>query len=182
MVCDYSKGKIYKIYSLSKPELVYIGSTTQSLNTRLRGHICSKNISSKIIIDNCNDYIIELIEEYPCENKEQLFKKEGEYIKNYKCVNKFISGRSYKEWYSDNKEKIKIHRLDHAEEIKEYQKKYKLKHFEDIKKKKSTKIECDCGAVVRNDGFASHRKSQKHIQLMSQKTISLMSYFCKGLK
>ena len=33
---------------------------------------------------------IELVENYPCNSKEELEKKEGEYIKNNECVNKLL--------------------------------------------------------------------------------------------
>jgi hypothetical protein len=112
---DYQKGKIYKLWSPSK-NLVYYGSTIQSISQRLTDHINCFNRYKKdnnkryfisFLVLDCEDYKIELIEEYPCNNKQQLCKKEGEYIKNNECVNKQIAGRTTKEWAEDNKEKIK---------------------------------------------------------------------------
>ena len=48
-------------------------------------------------IDDWNDWYIELYENYPCENKEQLNKREGEIIREIGTVNKQIAGRTYKE-------------------------------------------------------------------------------------
>jgi hypothetical protein len=90
---------------------VYYGSTTQPLCKRISEHRSAykryKNGKGKeyyksvfIIFDefgleNCK---IELVELFPCENKNQLHQKEGEYIKNNECVNKNIAGRTQKEY------------------------------------------------------------------------------------
>jgi hypothetical protein len=37
----------------------------------------------------------------------ELDKREGEHIRNNNCINKYIAGRTMKEYYEDNKEKIK---------------------------------------------------------------------------
>jgi hypothetical protein len=61
--------------------------------------------SSKILFEKYNDVRIELIECFPCDNKEQLTKKEGEYIRKLDCVNKNIAGRTYKEYVKIIKKK-----------------------------------------------------------------------------
>jgi hypothetical protein len=105
---DYQKAKIYRIISPSK-NLIYYGSTTQTLSQRLTDHLKKKKYNkggqytSYLVLD-CEDYKIELVENYPCNNKEQLFKKEGEYIKANECVNKYVAGRTDKEWREDNRE------------------------------------------------------------------------------
>lgn len=142
---SYQNGKIYKLWSPSK-NLVYYGSTTQTLSQRLSRHITQynyykckpKNYCYAFLIIECEDYKIELIEEYPCNNKQQLCKKEGEYIKANECVNRNIAGRTNKEYHKDNKEKydkirnqdinkeyIKNYRVNHKQERNEYQKNYR---------------------------------------------------------
>ena len=111
---DYQKGKIYKLWSPSK-NLVYYGSTTETISRRLSGHLkkyrqyindnTKHNCSSRLILE-CEDYKIELVEEYPCNNKQQLCKKEGEYQKANECVNYVIAGRTQQEWYNDNTETV----------------------------------------------------------------------------
>ena len=107
---DYQKGKIYKLWSPSK-NLVYYGSTTQSISQRLTDHIKRKRYNkqrqytSNIILD-CEDYKIEVIEECPCNNRQQLERKEGEYIKANECVNKYVAGRTDKEWREDNRQHL----------------------------------------------------------------------------
>ena len=49
---------------------------------------------------------IELIEEYPCENLQQLRQREGFHIRSENCINKYIAGRTLAEHYQDNKDKI----------------------------------------------------------------------------
>ena len=55
-------------------------------------------------IENCK---IELLEHFPCENRDELLKREGYYIKKTECVNKIVPGRTNKEWQDDNKEQYR---------------------------------------------------------------------------
>jgi hypothetical protein len=43
---------------------------------------------------------------YPCENKEQLNKREGEISREIGTVNKTVTGRTHKEYYETNKGKL----------------------------------------------------------------------------
>ncbi len=136
---DYKNSKIYQIIC-NETGLCYIGSTTQSLSKRLSKHKTNykEYLENKIksyttsffIIENRN-YDIVLIEEYPCENKEQLHKRERYYIENMKCVNKNIPSRTRKEWYEENKEKhyekSKEWRENNKEKVKEYKKEWRNK-------------------------------------------------------
>jgi hypothetical protein len=131
---DYKNGKIYKIVDIGYTKM-YIGSTTQPLYKRFSYHKESyirwkNNKHNKVMvfdifeefgIDNCK---IELIEECPCENRMELCKKEGEYIKNNNCVNKYIAGRTDKEYYETNRDNIreqqKKYRETNKDKIAEY--------------------------------------------------------------
>ena len=135
---DYQKSKIYKLWSPSK-NLVYYGSTTQTLSQRFAEHIRKKRNKDKCyscLVLDCEDYKIELVEEYPCNNRQQLMKKEGEYIKNNECVNKNVAGRTDLEYRQDNKEHLlkyhKIYRENNGEKLKERCKKYRENHKEKI--------------------------------------------------
>ncbi len=170
---DYSKGKIYKIYSISNEELVYYGSTIKTLSARLANHVYDykKNSScvSKIVLD-AGDYKIELIENYPCANKQQLDRREGEYAKNNVCVNENIAGRTLKEYNEDNKDKIsekhKEYYKKNKERIDEKQKKYRENNKELIEEKKKLKVTCECGCITDKNNLARHKKSNKHLELM----------------
>ena len=152
---DYQKGKIYKLYSPSK-NLVYYGSTIKSLSQRLANHTYeyrtkTDRLCQGHLVLECDDYKIELVEDFPCNNKQQLERREGEYIKNNECVNKYVAGRTKKEWNLDNKEKIteqqkeynkvnkeqiavihKQYRENNRAKYNEYMKKYRLNNKERI--------------------------------------------------
>ena len=68
---NYQNGKIYTIRSYSRPDLIYIGSTTVSLSERFGKHKHNTGETSKIIIE-LGDAYIELFEEYPCEGHSKL--------------------------------------------------------------------------------------------------------------
>jgi hypothetical protein len=54
-----------------------------------------------------DDVYIELIEDYPCNSKAELLKREGEIIRQTpNCVNRCVAGRTKKEWDSDNREHV----------------------------------------------------------------------------
>jgi hypothetical protein len=138
---DYQLSKIYKLWSPST-NLIYIGSTTQYIAQRLAEHIRIyrryKNNKGHFLtsfkILECEDYKIELLEEYPCNNREQLFKKEGEYIKSLNCVNKLIMGKTQEEYKKGNKEYYEANKEKNKEEKKEKKKIYREKNKEKIKK------------------------------------------------
>ena len=158
---DYQNGKIYKLWS-PQGEEIYIGSTTQSLAKRKALHKQMKNkCCSKLLFEKYDDVRIELIEKYPCENKMELDRREGEHIRNNDCINKYIAGRTIKEYREDNKEKIKEQKKewyeDNKEQIREQQKEYGSK-----------KVMCECGCEVRRDYLAQHKRSIKHTNFINQ--------------
>jgi hypothetical protein len=116
---DFQQGKIYKIVS---GNLVYIGSTTQTLKARLTGHIGDykrrgqKTCTSYLLIES-GQYEISLIESYPCQSKTELSTRERFWIETTTCVNKIIPGRTQQEWNEA-----------HQEQLNEYKKEYG-KHY-----------------------------------------------------
>ena len=131
---DYQKGMIYKLWSPQAEEHeIYIGSTCNDLRFRKWEHKSKGNrCSSKILFEKYDDVRIELIEDYPCNNKAELNKKEGEYIRENNCLNKNISGRTKKQYNEDNKEKDKEYREKNKEKIAEYKREYALKNREKL--------------------------------------------------
>ncbi|MCP4529097.1 MAG: DUF1682 domain-containing protein [Aestuariibacter sp.] len=159
---DYQKGKIYKLYSISNEELVYYGSTIETLSSRLSKHIYEyKNkpsCESKLVLA-AGDYKMELIENYPCANKQQLERKECEYIKANKCVNIMNPCRTRKEYYQDNKEvilnKLKEYRENNKEKIAEYNKQRNEANKEKIAERKKKYWEDN------KEKLAEHRKEYR---------------------
>jgi hypothetical protein len=138
---DYNNGKIYKLWS-PKGDGIYIGSTVNSLARRKANHKSgyinkTSHCNSKILFEKYNDVRIELIEEFPCENKMELNKKEGYYIRTLDCVNRCVAGRTpkeyKKEWFEDNKERIIEQKKEWHEKNKEHIKEYREKNREKIK-------------------------------------------------
>ena len=99
---NFANGKIYSIRS-HQTEQIYIGSTTQTLAQRFAKHK-TMACSSREILQHSDAYI-ELLENYPCADKNELNRREGHFIRTMLCVNKNIAGRTEAEYYVDNKEK-----------------------------------------------------------------------------
>ena len=130
------------IYSIRSPhtDKYYIGSTTQKLCKRFSDHKINYKLylkgsfsfvtSFKLL--ELGDAYIELLEEINCDNKTQLEKREGEFIREHKtnCVNKCIVGRTRKEWHVDNKEHLKDYANKYYETNKEHIKDYANKYYE----------------------------------------------------
>jgi hypothetical protein len=120
---DYSKSKIYRVYCGDDE---YIGSTTRPLSERMNEHRCEYKrtrshcrtnlIFEKHGVENCK---IELIEDYPCERKEQLNRREGEIQRERECNNLRIECRTKAEY-----------RVDNTEQMKQYQKEHYIKNRE----------------------------------------------------
>ena len=116
-------------------------------------------------IDNCK---IELVEECPCESKEQLHKREGFYIQHNECVNKRIPGRTMAEWKSANAERVKQLQVSwtsaNPEKVKEASRRAREKHQEKIKADRSAKCVCDvCGSEHTHHMTARHKRTKKHL-------------------
>ena len=110
---DYSKGKIYIIIDNDNISLPYIGSTIQLLRERLGKHKSRKTCSCMDII-NRNNFKMEVLEHYPCNNEEELKTREQYWIDKIDCCNKrkaiqtIEERREYEKKYrEDNKEHIK---------------------------------------------------------------------------
>lgn len=129
----YANGKIYCLRSHQTDD-IYIGSTIQPLYKRLYEHKIQK-IND---LANYDDVYIELIEEYKCNNKMELLKKEGEHIRANDCVNKLIAGRTHKEYYNDNRNEIlkknKQYCIANKDKISEQKKQLYLANKEQRKK------------------------------------------------
>ena len=100
---DYSTWKIYKLVADGTDD-IYIGSTTQKLYKRLAVHKCRaanehNYCTSRFLFEKGNVSII-LIEDYPCERKEQLLTRERHCIETLPNISCNIPGRTSKENHS----------------------------------------------------------------------------------
>jgi hypothetical protein len=181
---NYNNGKVYKIEPIMEHDEndIYIGSTTKNyLSQRMDRHRsnykCWKNgkqqkcmcyqLFDKYGIENCK---ILLIENVHANSKDELASREGYYIRNMKCINKNIAGRTKKEYRKDNKDKAKLYNSEYRkynkEIIKENKYIYYINNKEIIKEKKSKKTFCECGKHYTDSHKARHFKSLKHQSTM----------------
>ena len=181
---DYKKGKIYKLVS-DQTNDVYIGSTCQTLCQRLNDHKCrmrqheagKQRFTTSQNIVKYNDVKIILIEDFPCERKEQLTARERFYIENNECVNKIIPNRTREEYiktdarketskkyYEKNKEHYEEYRENTKEQKAQYDKEFREKNKEKIQAKRGVKITCECGGKYTMQHKAAHFKTQMHIK------------------
>ena len=94
---DYKNGKIYTIRNKNNNELIYVGSTCKKyLSDRMGNHRAhsKKNPNTLFykLVENWNDWYIELYENFPCESKNELTKREGEVIRDIGTLNKKRAG------------------------------------------------------------------------------------------
>ena len=135
---DYKNSKIYLLRS-HQTDKVYVGSTTRRLNQRLAEHKQDFKNNEKVKsrdIMKYDDCYIELYENYPCDNKEELRRKEGEIIRELDCVNKCVAGRTIKEYYMENKEKKSNYHKEwvdkNRERLNAYRREYRRKKKHNI--------------------------------------------------
>ena len=162
----YQRGKIYEIVCNTTGKK-YVGSTINAkLCHRLSDHVSAYRrylngkLKSKYTSFNVlegGNYKIYLLERCPCESKEELLKKERDYIEQIDCVNKVIPGRSKKEHYKANKDRIS-----------EYNKEHYKANKQKINERASAKVKCACGAEVRRNNLLRHQITKKHIDKMNQ--------------
>lgn len=172
---NYQLGKIYKLVC-NDTGMTYYGSTAQStLAKRLGQHrdhykgykkgMCSNYTAFKILENGNYDMI--LVEDYPCERKEQLHTRERWYIENNDCINKFVPCRTQKEYREKNKEKyieyIKKYYEDNKEKVNEKDKKYYQDNKEKVLEKMREKIRCDCcNCEINRGSWSAHTRTKKH--------------------
>mgnify|MGYP000586740221 CR=1 FL=1 len=142
---NYSNGRIYKLVGGGK---TYVGSTTLKLSQRKAKHKCdykrwcedgSRSKISSYEVMKSGEYDIVLIEEWPCENKEQLLQRERYWIERLDCVNQVLPGRGRREWFATHKEHLHRYNKRRYEENKEADNQrsrdYRVKHKERLREK-----------------------------------------------
>ncbi|EKX38210.1 hypothetical protein GUITHDRAFT_115554 [Guillardia theta CCMP2712] len=79
---------------------------------------------------------IELYERFPCSNRTELRKKEGDIIKQIGTLNGKVAGRGKKEYSEENAEYLKEYKKKYAEENKEKLKQYREENKERFNERK----------------------------------------------
>ena len=175
MPVNYQEGNIYKIYNTINDD-IYIGSTTQKLCKRMTGH--RRNIYKNSPIykafreHGVENFFIELVEKCPCNDKDELIRTEGKYIRELNpSLNKVIAGRTRKEHYIDNKEHLSQRAKEWREDNKGYMaqkvKEWREDNKEYLKAHSGEKITCECGCMISRANLPRHKRSAKHQQLIN---------------
>jgi GIY-YIG catalytic domain len=157
---NYENAKIYQILNTIDKE-VYVGSTIQPLSKRFSLHrsgmTIKKNANRRLNKHfrelGRENFYIELIENFPCQTREQLCAREGFYVRQRGTLNKNIPGRSQKESQRE-------YQKAHSDEIKNYHQKYYLQCAE---------YKCECGSCLNEHGKSRHELTKKHQKFIKQK-------------
>ena len=102
---NYQNAKIYTIRSHQYPNEIYVGYTTRPLSERFSQHrgesrnvLLHKRNKLYNFIQNWNEWYIELYENYPCTNIEEILKRENEVVREIGTLNTVTYSR-----FSSNK-------------------------------------------------------------------------------
>lgn len=159
---DYMNGKIYRIINRSLG-LVYIGSTTKTLNERLKEHINAyktywRNGSGAYYSsfqlfhdDDFHECTIELIKNFPCSTRKELHKEEGNEMIKFRERNVQL--------YLVNSNKAGERT---REEILDYLKEYYINNLDKLKEYKAQRVQCDCGGHYQRSNKCFHANTKKH--------------------
>ena len=176
---------IYKIYC--KDENIkefYIGSTNNLTRRKYTHKQGSNNINNprynvKLYtfiranggLENFDFVILEQFETII--NKTDLFKIEGQYIKNNNAtLNCQVAGRTDKEYYQDNKTKVKEKCKIYRENNKETRAENSKTYYQNNKEKLNEKIECIyCKSLSRKKNLKRHQQSKKCLKIQNTNQI-----------
>ncbi len=152
---DYSKGLVYKL-CCKDPEITdeYVGSTTSlrhrkgqhKQSTEKEGNAKYHRKVYQFIRDNggWNNWDMIMLEEYPCENKLQLEKRERYYIEQLRTtLNMCVPTRTDKEYREDNKciisERKKKCYENKKEQYRQHHRQYRIENRDKINAQKRQK-------------------------------------------
>ena len=191
---DYTNTIIYKLVHKDDlyDENIYTGHTTDMRNRRYK-HKDSCNHPNnaaynqkkyKYIRENggWDEWLMIEIEKYPCKDRPEAIARERVIQAEMEAkLNSDIAGRTPKEWWEDNKERLKIlnkeWRTNNKDYLNEKMKDYRKNNLEKMREydrnrpdkqerleQQKEKITCDhCGSIVRKAEISRHKKTQKCI-------------------
>ena len=168
MPIDYQTAKIYKIVD-NTTDKIYIGSTCEpTLARRLAKHVGNYKsylnetyhyVTSFEILKN-GDYYIILIENFPCNTKDELFARERYWTNVLICINK-------------NRNQGLLLELGQKEYSKHQNKKYYENNLDKIHMQRHKKNICFCSGKYLNQNKTQHFLTKKHQYYEKQNVILL---------
>ena len=173
---NYNQSHIYKLCCRDTDITdIYIGSTTNFTRRKCQHKsACIRITGAKYNQKNYtfirenggwDNWDMVLIENVNCNTKLELHKIERKFIEELKpSLNNNIPSRTRKEtnriscseFYAKNKELCKVK-----------QREYHAKNKEQINEKRNIKVTCECGCIVNKSALTRHKKTEKHLRLMS---------------
>ena len=162
---DYKNTKIYYIPVGTER---YYGHTTQPLYKRKKEHRndFNRDTTRKIYIHMrelnmwAKDIDLILVENYPCENKEQAHARERFYIEQFGTLNMVMPARTYQEYIIE-------YRINNREKIRESRRAYSdIANKNRRERAKHSSHHCDvCDVDIKGlkTMFNRHLTSLKHI-------------------
>ena len=174
---DYSKSVIYKIEHIEKPELVYVGSTTDFTKRKYNHKTSYKNENSKnhnlklykIIRENngWESFKIMIICEFPCNSKTELLIEEEKHRKELQA------SLNDKKCYTSIEEKLQYYKnyiIEKKDKFNEVNKKYRETNRENIKEKKNIYRETNREKIKEQDKI-HYEKNREQIKETRKKTM-----------
>lgn len=188
---DYSKCMIYKLccddITITN---IYVGHTTNKTRRKQEHNSRCNNSNDKQYNSYVYKFIREnggwsnwsmiVVEEYPCENKNQAEARERYWIETLQAtLNKVIPTRTKQEYMEENREQLreksKQYNSEHREECRKYNKKYREENEDYHKRRKKEwrertkeKINCECGGYYYTTEKNKHVKTQKHLKYLEE--------------
>ena len=168
MKSKFLNGKIYKITN-DYNDHVYVGSTCDALSKNFSKHKSDSQYRKNPLYNLINEigferFRIELICNYPCEDKYQLRQKTSEYIRLY--------GKELNLQSDEKNEERKKQKEDKHHEIQMKVKENLEKRINRFRENNSIVL-CECGCEIVKRGLKNHQRTQKHFdKLLLEKSIS----------
>lgn len=143
----YKNGKIYRLVN-NVDEEFYVGSTCGRLAKRKSDHKTkARKDTARRVYEHLNkvgwgNVDIVLVEEYACENKNQLERRERHWIETLKpSLNRAVPTRTNKEWKTENADKVREsgakYRAENADKELERHTKYRAENAEKVRESRA---------------------------------------------
>ena len=176
---DYNNTVIYKIQAIDKPELIYVGHTTDFVRRKndhknISNNASDANRKSKyklyiMIKENGGWDMFKMIQikEFPCKDKREAEAEEDKCMMELKA-----SMNSCRSFSGLTPQEYSIqYRETHKERKKLIDAKYREANKDRLLAHKYSKFECECGVTVVLHHKARHRRSMFHINTMNSKLV-----------
>ena len=189
---DYQNGKIYRIKHLNSDNC-YIGSTTCTLEKREVEHKCSSNRSTRPLYEFIRQYgwdqfVMELVHDYPCQNAAELHQEEQRVLQLYKPslnhnnaygLNRERFEKYQKEYQIQNKEQLckkhKTYYVTNRDKLMAYMIQRYHKHRDEL----CEPWVCECGCEVTLQSKYTHLKTRKHAKKLLNEPPPCQHWTCE---